>query len=126
MSFNITSHHSTSTNVASVLSQDTALQVKAGSDALSIKRKYKELAVALHPDKCKVSLHHCLSNGICARQASLRLCAVLERKKWSSQCKTACIVSAHLQPLCLSCAGSGIGIAFVCCQLATQAWELLP
>lgn len=29
------------------------LQVKAGSDAPSIKRKYKELAVALHPDKCK-------------------------------------------------------------------------
>ena len=31
------------------------LQVKAGVDALTIKRKYKELAVALHPDKCKVS-----------------------------------------------------------------------
>lgn len=31
------------------------LQVKAGADALTIKRKYKELAVALHPDKCKVS-----------------------------------------------------------------------
>lgn len=29
------------------------LQVKAGVDALTIKRKYKELAVALHPDKCK-------------------------------------------------------------------------
>ncbi|KAA6418355.1 MAG: dnaJ protein subfamily C member 27-like [Trebouxia sp. A1-2] len=27
--------------------------VKAGVDALTIKRKYKELAVALHPDKCK-------------------------------------------------------------------------
>ena len=32
------------------------VQVKAGVDALTIKRKYKELAVALHPDKCKVSL----------------------------------------------------------------------
>ncbi len=32
------------------------MQVKAGVDALTIKRKYKELAVALHPDKCKVSL----------------------------------------------------------------------
>ena len=31
------------------------VQVKAGVDALTIKRKYKELAVALHPDKCKVS-----------------------------------------------------------------------
>ena len=30
------------------------LQVNAGADALTIKRKYKELAVALHPDKCKV------------------------------------------------------------------------
>lgn len=32
------------------------LQVQVGADALTIKRKYKELAVALHPDKCKVSL----------------------------------------------------------------------
>jgi len=32
------------------------VQVKSGVDALTIKRKYKELAVALHPDKCKVSL----------------------------------------------------------------------
>ena len=109
-----------------MLSQDTALQVKAGSDAPSIKRKYKELAVALHPDKCKVSLHHCLSNGICARQASLWLCTVLEHKKLSLQCKTACIVSAHLQPLFSTCAGSGVGIAFVRYYLATQAWELLP
>ena len=36
------------------------LQVKAGTDALTIKRKYKELAVALHPDKCKVSSITCL------------------------------------------------------------------
>ena len=30
------------------------LQINPGADALSIKRKYRELAVALHPDKCKV------------------------------------------------------------------------
>lgn len=30
------------------------MQIPAGSDAVTIKRKYKELAVALHPDKCKV------------------------------------------------------------------------
>lgn len=30
------------------------LQVKAGVDVLTLKRKYKEMAVTLHPDKCKV------------------------------------------------------------------------
>lgn len=33
---------------------DNLLQINPGADALSIKRKYRELAVALHPDKCKV------------------------------------------------------------------------
>ncbi|KAL3130262.1 hypothetical protein ABBQ38_008095 [Trebouxia sp. C0009 RCD-2024] len=31
------------------------LQVNLQADALTIKRKYKELAVALHPDKCKAA-----------------------------------------------------------------------
>ena len=35
------------------------LQVKAGVDVLTLKRKYKEMAVTLHPDKCKVR-GHCL------------------------------------------------------------------
>ncbi len=33
------------------------LQVKAGVDVLTLKRKYKEMAVTLHPDKCKVRGH---------------------------------------------------------------------
>ena len=33
------------------------LQVKAGVDILTLKRKYKEMAVTLHPDKCKVRWH---------------------------------------------------------------------
>lgn len=43
-------------------------QVKAGVDALTIKRKYKELAVALHPDKCKVIL---IQSRCCMRYEEL-------------------------------------------------------
>ena len=37
------------------------MQLLAGSDAVTIKRKYRELAVALHPDKCKVQSLQCKS-----------------------------------------------------------------
>ena len=31
-----------------------AVQLKAGASAAVIRKKYKDMAVALHPDKCKV------------------------------------------------------------------------
>ncbi len=55
----MTSRTSSASLVCSMLISNHSMlpvQVKSGVDALTIKRKYKELAVALHPDKCKVSL----------------------------------------------------------------------